>query len=482
MQPGLSRCFASHRTLLRCIAATSEVALLANSRVTIDDGSVSGLRLIVEPEKAGSTRLIIELASQTPLRRLPPPSLNVLQPDASMLVATRAERDIEVEYAADSLVTPRIIGMPSQEQPWRYLARTIALDATDHEPIGDRFVEPGVGRSYLLNFVRFDGSPQFLDFSATGTGRTPYSAGGLVVGRDDGYVPVVRAHHRHRLSLIIEQAGGRATRTGAIVRLRSHCRRERNGEEIPVALLIRGFRSVLRVKQLDPIASLMQSRRHVDSVQQQLRTESVRDLGIPPTLGRCRCETPTFLLTQCPRRRTCNVLRRLHIAKAAPAIVWAARERLAFELTGETAADAISEAEFASWFSKTLGEQLGVLANLRMLHDYRPVVLRGANPAERVNSLSDTNVTLAAELADLDTTILVGDDESYNHEVFGLSRSQQQELRTRFATFHEREVARARSIARALTMIAVPRDPAAVRHSDRAFDSGYRTASGRSAP
>jgi hypothetical protein len=483
-ESGLRLCLASHSGRLRCTAAASDIALLSGGRVTIEDPSVGGLRLIVEAGHDGSTRLTTELGTETPLHSLPPPALGLLQPDASMLVATRAERDIDVEYAADSLVPPSIAGTPSQDQPWDYLARTIALDATDHDPIGDRFVEPGVGRSYLLDFLRFDGQPQFLDFSATGVGRTPYSAGGLTLGlnRDDGYMPLVRARHRHRLSLIIERGGGRVPRTAAIVRLRNHYRRERNGAEIPVALLIRGFRSVLRVKQLDPVGSLMLSRRHWNAIQRQLRSESARNPATPPLSDPCRCLTPTFLLTQCSPRRTCNVLRRHHIATTAPAMFWGARARLAFELEGEAIADAIPAAEFASWFSGTLGEQLGVLANLRILHEYRAVLPAKADLAEGPNSLSDTNVTLAAELPDLDTAILVDDDEAYNHEVFGLSRAQQQGLRSSFGTLHAREVALARDIARVLTIVAVPDDPVAAEHSRHAFDQGYRMASGRWAP
>ncbi|MGO9080698.1 MAG: hypothetical protein ACLQDY_16905 [Streptosporangiaceae bacterium] len=483
-EPGLMLRLASHSDRLRCTAAASDLARLSGGRVIIEDPAVGGLRLIIEASHDGSTRLTTELGARTPLRRLPPPALSLLQPDDDSLVATRAERDIEVEYACDSLVPPRITGMPGQDQPWGYLARTIALDATGHDPIGDRFVEPGVGRSYLLDYLRFEGRPEFLDFSATGVGRTPYSAGGLVVGlnRDDGYMPLVRARHRHRLSLLIEQGGGRVPRTAAIVRLRSHYRREPNGAETPVALFIRGFRSVLRVKQLDPIGSLMLSRRHWNAVQRQLRSASAQ--AAPALMpGPCRCLTPTFLYTRCSQRRTCNVLRRLHIATAAPAIFWAACDRLAFELWGEAIADAIPAAEFAFWFSRTLGEQVGVLANLRMLHEYRAALPAKADMAEGPNSLSDTNVTLAAELPDLDTAILVDDDDAYNYEVFGLGRAQQQELRNRFWVLHAREVALARDIARTLTIMAVPGAPAAAaEHSPRAFDQGYRMAAGRLAP
>jgi hypothetical protein len=401
-----------------------------------------------------------------------------------MCVATQPEPDASLEYLDPEFVLPLVL--PHSEPAWSYLARTIKRDGLSKSAVDSRFVEPGVGRTYIVDFVHFADASEYLDFSVTGAGPTPYSAQGLlnIGNHEDGYVPLVRARHRHRMSQMLSSVGSRVPRTGALIILRNHHRREPDGRTSSVALLVRGFRNVLRVKQLDPIANLMISRSRWAGIQAQLRAEAEGILKRMPSPGLCRCLTPSIVLgsyraPSCSSRRTCNVLRRYHIRSAAPALIFDARERLAFEIFGEPIAAALPPRQYVQWFSQMLGAQLGFFRALRMLHDYR--VTGPTQAGERFNSLSDTNVTLAAELPDLDTLMKVDDCPEYNHEVFGVTRDQERDATNRFLHHHGREVELAFGVARTLANAARQLDGDSARFLRTAFNEGYRKACGRPA-
>jgi hypothetical protein len=471
---------ATHSTRFQLTHAARELVRSSGKPVSVEDSSVSGLRILFEPAMDQQIKMKTELSYDTPLQLMPPPAIGVLQPDPGMRVGTRREADADLDYLDPELVLPRITDRVPTEPEWTYLARTVLPNGSTTAPVDTRFVEPGVGRTYLLDVLHFADAPEYLDFSVTGAGRTPYSAGGLrdIGNHDDGYVPLVRAHHRHRMSRMIAAEGGRVPRTGAIIILREHSRHEANGEEIPVALLVRGFRNVLRVKQLDPIANLMLSRSRWDAIQAMLRTEAESVLRSAPSPGPCRCLTPSIVLgnyptPKCSAARTCNALRRRHIRSAAPAMILDARERLAFEALGDPAATAFSMRQFVMWFSETLGKQLGLLRALRILHDYRVI-----NSSRHYNSLGDTNVTLAAELPDLDTLIRVDEDPDYARDVFGITADQQRYLADGFLHFHLHEVALAFGVTLTLANAASLSDADTTRFLRAAFNQGYTIACG----
>ena len=163
-------------------------------------------------------------------------------------------------------------GLRGPTLPWRaaaddglmeYLARVFSTDERPSagSPAGRRYVEPGVGRSYLVDFLEFAGRPEFCDFSVSGAGQSPYCAAGYLLADaiTDGNMSSVRARHRHQMAVRLAAAGVRVPRTAAIIDLPGRDHRMPDGTQVPAAMLIRGFRTVLRVKQLDPLANLMLS-------------------------------------------------------------------------------------------------------------------------------------------------------------------------------------------------------------------------------
>src|SRR5437870_12579013 len=110
-------------------------------------------------------------------------------------------------------------------------------------------------------------------FPSTGVARTPYSKEGhqLKAAHIGRFMPLERARHRHRLARALGRVGCRVPETAAIIRLPGLETTMRDESKMPAALMVRGFRSVLRVKQLDPIANLLLSDRHRPAVEGLLR-------------------------------------------------------------------------------------------------------------------------------------------------------------------------------------------------------------------
>ena len=76
-----------------------------------------------------------------------------------------------------------------------------------------QFVEPGVGRSLLIDRLRLPDKPHLVDFTALGAGITPYATDGYAnVGRlIDGMAGRDRGQHRRRCAELLEaKAAGQA--------------------------------------------------------------------------------------------------------------------------------------------------------------------------------------------------------------------------------------------------------------------------------
>jgi len=132
---------------------------------------------------------------------------------------------------------------------------------------------------------------------------------------------------------------------------------------------------------------------------------------------------------------------------------------------------------FGEWFAATLGEQLAILRRARVLHDYR--LLRGpwADPHSVIDSVGDTNVSLAAELPDLDTAIDVDDPPSLLHDTLGLAEEEANALRERFGELHAIERRLARGIAQTVGFLAAGGNHHSLANTADVFDQAYADAS-----
>ena len=179
-------------------------------------------------------------------------------------VGTSPRKDADLVFIDSKLRVPKFAADPPSAKAaiLKYLGRTIDEDDDAlSDSFGRRYVEPGVGRGYLVDFMRIDSRPEIRDFSVIGGGLTPYGRGGYVnVGRPiDGKVALGRALHRKLCSDRLEEAGCRIAPVVAVIELKDDHIVLTGGECQPTALVVRGFRSVLRIKQLDPVACFYHS-------------------------------------------------------------------------------------------------------------------------------------------------------------------------------------------------------------------------------
>jgi hypothetical protein len=108
--------------------------------------------------------------------------------------------------------------------------------------------------------------------------------------------------------------------------------------------------------------------------------------------------------------------------------------------------------------------------SVRFLHDYRPAQTEWHDPYDLLNSLTDTNVTLLAELADLDTGVLVDRGEFEWLEALRLSRDAWDVLRADYDALHETEVRLARAIVETLAIAARTRPRVASEVFHKAYE------------
>jgi hypothetical protein len=375
--------------------------------------------------------------------------------------------------------------------PWRaaiddglmeYLARVFSTDEPPSagSPAGRRYVEPGVGRSYLVDFLEFAGRPEFCDFSVSGAGRSPYCTAGYLLADaiTDGNMSSVRARHRHQMAVRLAAAGARVPRTAAIIDLPGRDHRMPDGTQVPAAMLIRGFRTVLRVKQLDPLANLMLSQPWWRLVQDISRAgpHDPQSAGTPP--ANCSCYVPSVMLGTWPGRRCdtssrCFQHRWQQVRAGSPQVLELARTRLSIEESRDPVTELMSAEEFATRFAAILGAQLSLLRQLRVLHDYRMLRGRRQDSSSVTNSLGDTNVTLAGELADLDTAIAV--DEPDSEESLLITRAERLYLAEQFNDLHGIEAGLASGICQTVALIAADGAQQAADAAATAFWRAYES-------
>jgi kumamolisin len=447
--------------------------------VVVSDPGDSSLCFVLN----GGVEIVLRAGPRGPTRT---------HPVASVLPAVLAEQGmvdtVRWPGARMAYLDPELRG---PTLPWRsaagdglmaYLARVFR---TDHgfpaaTRAGRRYVEPGVGRSYLVDFLEFTDSPEFRDFSVSGAGRTPYCMAGYLLPRavTDGHMPSVRAWHRHQMAIRLHAAGVRVPRTAAIIDLPGCEHRMPDGTQLPAAMLIRGFRTILRVKQLDPLANLMMSMPWWRSVQDDVS-------GDAPSAGAdrtsCSCYTPSVMLgtwpgRECTASSPCFQYRWQRVRADSPQVLAFARARLTVENGRDPATELMSAREFAVRFAATVGTQLSRLRELRVLHDYRVLREPDQDGSPAINSLCDTNVTLAGELADLDTVIAV--DEPACEEGLLITRAERRDLAAVFDELHGIETGLASGICRTVALIACDGGRRAADDAAAAFWRAYERPSG----
>ncbi|MBS0558894.1 MAG: hypothetical protein JSR21_02460 [Proteobacteria bacterium] len=427
-----------------------------------------------------------------PARPAPPPALADVLPSPAaghLMVRTSERADATFDFLSPDLAGPGFADAPRAPRAAalkRHAIRSIVPDGVD-EPHGRRLVEPGVGRAVLIDRLSVKGRPELRDFTAVGVGRTPYSEGGFVdVGRAiDGLAALCRARHRRACAERLEAGGCRAAPVLAIATLHDDWIDVPGIGRLQAAIAVRGFRCVLRVKQLDPIAGFYHSVQYaplahdflmhpqwnaiVPAPDAQGMLMALEAYAAGSSLAGLAAPPPTADAARARARRLHAI--RLH----APIVLGLARARLAAELGRDPETDCPSVPEYVDWFAAAMGAQLARFSRLRFLHDYhQPEIGRAARPW--LYTLGDNNVTLLAEFADLDTGVFVDRyDAEHMDEIF-LSRADFAGLSDAFDAAHARDLQAAREVVRMLAFVALHGDPAGMVAALGGFDRAYAEA------
>ncbi len=365
----------------------------------------------------------------------------------------------------------------------RHTARSVDPAAAG-DALGLRLVEPGVGRAVLVDHLALAGRPELMDFTALGVGLTPYSQGGFVdVGRAiDGLAALCRGRHRRTCADRLEAAGCRAGAVAAIATLAGDSIDVPGIGRLQAAIVVRGFRCVLRVKQLDPIGTFYHSLQHAPLAHDFL-THGLWDRVTPgPARQNLLMALEAYAAAASlsglvappadPAFAHARARRLAAVRLYAPMVLEMARARLAVELGRDPETEAPDTVAYVHWFAATLGRQFGRFRALRFLHDYHQPSIGRAGPAW-LYSLGENNVTLLAEFPDLDTGIFLDRyDAAQCDEVF-LTRAEFDALSDGFDAAHARDVAAGRGVVRTLAFVALDGDPAGMAAADRAFYAAY---------
>jgi hypothetical protein len=410
---------------------------------------------------------------------------------------------VETEHWPDSefaFLSPDLRGpipfeqkMCRQQMLLKYLARRVAKDIQP-EPQGRRFVEPGSGRTCLVDFLYISGEPNFVDFSVTGVGTTQYSSGGFVdIGRAaDGQAALARAEHRRQCEERLDEAGCRVARTVAIVRLPGLKIAMPDGQSSESALIVRGFRCVLRVKQLDPLASFYHSVQHEPLVasflshNQLLPPEQSKlsslNYGIERQLEAysgnvfyAAADDPRGLYSNIGATNLSDAARSLRLSAVdmyAPLLLEVAKTRLAAELERDVEKNPVSDDEYLHWFASSMGSQLGRFRLLRFLHDHHHQGTSRYAP-DVVYTLVESNVTLMAEFPDLDTGIFLNQEDSCTLDRIQLSRKDFGILKGEFERFHQRDLKATASIVATLAAVVSHGDHATITRAQAEYYRSY---------
>ncbi|MBJ7311455.1 hypothetical protein H7U20_14810 [Rugamonas sp. CCM 8940] len=384
-----------------------------------------------------------------------------------------------------------------------HLGRIVDGDVSGARPAARRFVEPGVGRSCVAADIVFSsndtppGWPAAADFLLTGTGLTPYGAAGFVnVGRRlDGRLSLTRALYRKDCAERLSDAGCRTSLAVATLKLPGRPIDMPDGSVSAPAVLLRAFRSLVRVKQLDPIACALHSARHGLLALQYVLAEADRRLGATLPRGDVlRCALARAFEHYGPAELDLPALLGDIHASGAHALIRQIRlaiiQQAAAPLLARTVAtlravraDADDDGRldpdrlwtYSHWFSRQLGRQLGLFKQQRFLHDYHyPGIRRNG---AWVYSLVENNVTLAAEFADLETGVFVDADIEHIRHHIQLSTDEILTLRRHYAALHQRDVQAAARVAHTLDTIVRLLCPHGGGAAQRVFAAAYRQAS-----
>jgi len=441
----------------------------------------------------------------TPLKTakaLPPHPLSALLPcpaEGHVRVVTRAHSKAKFVHLAPGLEGPAIAGYPTgQAGLLQWLGRTIdpKADPAKADPLDVRFVEPGVGRSVLIDRLRLPGKPHLVDFTALGAGITPYATDGYAnVGRlIDGMAGRDRGQHRRRCAELLEAEGCRAGQVVAVIELPGSIIKVSHAPDIQAAIMVRGFRCLFRVKQLDPVGHFLHSEEYTAAAHElmlhpfwnapaQRRTadpqvawqqqhtlaglDAYARAGSLGTLADHTLSPPADAgLAEARARRLTLV--RLY----APLLLGLARARLALELDRDPDTERPDNTFYVRWFARSLGRQLATFRRLKFLHDYHhPGVARTS--AGSLHSLSENNVSLLAEFPDLETGIFVDRPAKDQLDTLFLSAADHDVLKENYGAFHAMERSYARSIVRTLAFVALDGDPTGITSAVRDFEASY---------
>lgn len=420
--------------------------------------------------------------------------------DGHVIVTTSARADASFAYLDPRL---SLAGVTDAAALLAQLGRTIDPDAPA-SPEGDRLVEPGVGRAVLVDGLALAERPDLVDFTALGVGVTPYAAGGYVnVGRPiDGMAGLDRSQHRRKCADRLEASGCRTGLVVAVIALADSAIDLAHARSVPAGIAVRGFRCVLRVKQLDPIGGFLHSHQHAPAAHDfMLHPAWSAITGLPP--GADRPDDPAAaalalaqlllvgLETYAGRSSLGELVgaalapppfdglaaalaRRLAVIRLyAPTLLALARTRLAVELGRDPDTERPGNRDYALWFAEALGRQLAIFYQLRFLHDYHHEGVARWN-AGQIHSLGENNLTLLAEFPDLDTGIFLDRPDPEQLDCLFLAKADYDALAAGFTAFHQHEVAAARQVLQTLAFIALDGDPGGMIEAQRCFVAAYQ--------
>jgi hypothetical protein len=248
-----------------------------------------------------------------------------------------------------------------------------------------------------------------------------------------------------------------------------------DGSQSPAVIMLRGFRCLLRVKQLDPVAAFYHC-----SEDSSLAATILLDLALPrlqATTGEGTAAR-SFAVSQLaeglesyqagaedfanvvgttgrsPRHageRLARLTRQQLIAEYSPVLFDMIIERLRND-GGFSDGPVLDVASYVQGFAASMGTQLGRMYQGRFLHDYHhPGV--GRYRAGWPYTLLENNVTLAAEFADLETGIFVDALEDAVDSL-QITEAEVRILQENFDACHQRDVGLARRISMSLAAAA----------------------------
>ncbi|MBL6613535.1 MAG: hypothetical protein ISP45_05975 [Reyranella sp.] len=433
---------------------------------------------------------------------LPPHPLAALLPspaEGHVRVVTKANPDAKFVHLAPGLKGPDITGYPTGEAGLlQWLGRTIDTggDPATADSLDIRFVEPGVGRSILIDRLHLPDKPHLVDFTALGAGVTPYASGGYAnVGRlIDGMAGRDRGQHRRRCAELLEAEGCRAGQVVAVIEMPGSIIRVPHAPEIQAAVMVRGFRCLFRVKQLDPVGHFLHSeeyraaahelmmhpfwspateRRTADPLVAWQQQHTLAGLDAYAQAGSLAALVGHALMPPAdPGLGEARARRLAMVRLYAPLLLRLARARLAIELGRDPDKERPDNATYVGWFARSLGRQLATFYRLKFLHDYHhPGVARTSEAS--LHSLSENNVSLLAEFPDLETGMFVDRPAEEQLDTLFLTSADHDVLKENYGAFHAMERSYARSIVRTLAFVALDGDPAGITVALHDFDRSY---------